>query len=150
MMEEHLAFERARFKRLAHNDTGSAKGHQGGVLIPKPLASYFPILSSTGSAVTPTDDQYITATLVVGTTVVGKVETRYQHQTWGGTRPAERRITGELQLLLGGAAKDDLLIIERNSSNPLEYRLTLHKVGTLSYKSYQSKIGLGRWGQVAP
>lgn len=96
-----MPFLQPRYKKLAHNDTGSAVGHQAGVLIPKDLESYFPKLSGTVGASHPTLDVQITAELVRGSSHAGTVDTRYQYQTWGGTRRAERRITGNLQNLLG-------------------------------------------------
>ena len=46
------------FKRLAHNDTGAAKGHQGGLAFPKDLREFLPALDEglTGET-TPTVDR---------------------------------------------------------------------------------------------
>jgi putative restriction endonuclease len=38
-------FDAPLFNVLAHNDTGQAVGHQGGIVIPKDLDPYFPQLS---------------------------------------------------------------------------------------------------------
>lgn len=136
------------FKRLAHNDTGSARGHQAGVLIPKDLASHFPHLSGVVNPAAPTIDQAIDAELVVDGKVVGTTTTRYQHQTWGATRRAERRVTKNLQPLLASAKKGDLLVIEQQPGTPLSYRFMLHRQGTAGYSSLSSLVGPRRWGTI--
>jgi putative restriction endonuclease len=139
---------RPRYKLLAHNDTGSAVGHQAGVLIPKGIESYFPPLNPSGSAASPTSSVIIQADLIVGGKNVGHVETRYQHQTWAGSRRAERRITGNLGQLLGTAAANDLLVFERDDIDQLSYRLTLHPAGSPGYLSLLPKLGSSRWGKL--
>jgi putative restriction endonuclease len=143
-------FDRPLFKKLAHNDTGSAAGHQSGVVIPKAIDKYFPQLSAAVNASNPTVSCDLRATLFVGTKYEGVVKTRYQYQTWSGTRPPERRITGQLGPLLSAAAADDILLIERSLSDEFFYRLTLHKIGTSAYSSYSHQIGSRRWGPVNP
>ena len=96
-------FDRPLFKKLAPNDTGEAAGHQGGFLVPRDLDRYFPQLSTAVTATNPTVDRTIRAALFVGSQQVGLVATRYQYQTWGGTRTPERRITSNLAPLLGQA-----------------------------------------------
>lgn len=55
------AWDAPFFKRLAHNDTGQASGHQGGVVVPKDLRVYFPALDEgLASANAPTVDRYLT------------------------------------------------------------------------------------------
>jgi len=141
-----MTFLAPSYKVLAHNDTRNAKGHQAGPLIPKAIESYLPSLPATTSASKPTVSVQIDAELWVGTTHVGDVETRYQHQTWHGTRSPERRITGNLGQLLGHAKKDDLLVIERDDAIDTKYRLTLHKAGTAAHHSVVSTHPGKRWG----
>lgn len=138
----------AVFKRLAHNDCASAPGHQGGVLIPKDLEGYFPKLSGNVTAAHPTVDAWIKATLLDGSSQVGSVQTRYQYQTWTAKRSPERRLTSNLGSLLYLAKKDDILLIERSESNPLEYRITLHRAGTVDFNKILTKIGHRRWGKL--
>lgn len=141
-------FDRPLFKRLAHNDTGAAAGHQGGVLIPKDMDRYFPQLSGAATPANPTVDKHIRAALFVDSLHVGLVETRYQYQTWGGARPPERRLTGELGPLRNVAAAHDFMIIERSLSDPDFYRLTLHRAGTPAFTALVAKVGARRWGPI--
>lgn len=141
-------FDRPLFKKLAHNDTGAAAGHQSGVVIPKAIDKYFPQLSSSVSVSVPTVSCDLRAALFVGTNQVGLVKTRYQYQTWGGTRDPERRVTGQLGPLLSVASKDDILLIERSLADEFFYRLTVHKAGTAAYSLYSKPIGSRRWGAV--
>jgi putative restriction endonuclease len=141
-------FDRPLFKRLAHNDTGSAAGHQGGIVIPKDMDRYFPQLSRAATAGYPTVDKQIRAVLFVGNIQVGLIETRYQYQTWGGARSPERRLTGSLGPLRNAAAAEDFLLIERSLSDPEFYRLTLHKSGTAAYAALVAKTTGRRWGPV--
>jgi putative restriction endonuclease len=141
-------FDRPLFKRLAHNDTGAAAGHQGGVVIPKDLDIYFPQLSKVVTPANPTVDKQIRAVLFVGSLQVGLVETRYQYQTWGGVRSPERRLTGNLGSLRNVAAADDFLIIERSLSDSDFYRLTLHRAGTAAFAALVAKVSRRRWGPV--
>lgn len=140
-----MPFDNPVFKMLAHNDTGGAVGHQGGVLVPKALESYFPALSSKVSPTNPTVSAYISAELFDGTSPLGKVQTRYQYQTWGATRSPERRITGNLGELRSRAKRDDILLVERSLSKADTYRLTLIRKGTAAYQQIASGAR-GRWG----
>jgi putative restriction endonuclease len=143
-------FDRPLFKKLAHNDTGAAAGHQSGVVIPKAIDKYFPQLSAAANASNPAVSCDLRAALFIGTKHEGVVKTRYQYQTWSGTRPPERRITGQLGPLLNAASADDILLIERSLSDEFFYRLTLHKAGTSANSSYSQQIGSRRWGAVDP
>lgn len=131
---------------LAHNDTGRAIGHQGGPLIPKDIESYFPALTGKTSAANPTLSKYIQAELFDGNISRGTVETRYQYQTWRAARSPERRITGNLQSLLGTASRNDILLMERNLDDPLKYRLTLLRKGSAEHTAIVAKVGRKRWG----
>jgi hypothetical protein len=124
---DELEFDTPVFKQLAHNDSGEAKGHQGGIVIPKDLDPYFPQLSGKISPSNPTIDENIRAILVVGSKVVATVSTRYQFQSWSGARPPERRITGNLGPLRDMSAADDILLVERNLTDRSVYRMTLLK-----------------------
>lgn len=112
-MANFTDFDRPLFKKLAHNDTGQAVGHQAGFLVPKDLEDFFPTLSALVTPLQPTVGENVTAFLFHQNAFLAEVETRYQYQTWGGTRTPERRMTGNLTPLLGLAAQDDYLIIER-------------------------------------
>ena len=147
-MDELAEFDAPLFKKLAHNDTGAAVGHQAGVVIPKDLDRYFPDLSGQATAATPTVDENIRAALFVGDTPKGIVSTRYQYQTWGGARSPERRITGNLTALRNEAAEDDYLIIERGATDPRFYRMRLLKAGTPAYRALEAQVGSKRWGPV--
>lgn len=139
-------FDNPLFKILANNDTGAAAGHQGGIVIPKDLEDYFPILKGHTSSANPTVDTIIRAVLVIGSKHVGFVETRYQYQTWGGTRSPERRLTGNLGQLRNQATGGDLLLIERSLSDREFYRLTLIRKTSSAYKALQPMIAGRNWG----
>jgi putative restriction endonuclease len=143
-------FDRPLFKRLAPNDTKATGGHQGGIVIPKDMDRYFPQLVSATGPQNPTADERISAALFVGTDKVGLVDTRYQYQTWGGTRSPERRLTGNLGPILSEAKGGDFLLIERSLSDPAFYRLTLHKGGTPAFDALLRRVGDRRWGSVEP
>jgi putative restriction endonuclease len=65
MPDELPEFDAPVFKRLARNDTGQAAGHQGGLVIPQALDSYFPQLVGATTSTSPTVDRDVRATLVV-------------------------------------------------------------------------------------
>ena len=90
------SFDYAVFKVLANNDTGGAPGHQGGIVIPKDIADFFPPLPSVTSAENPTVEAILTADLFREGHFLETIQTRYQHQTWGGNRSPERRLTANL------------------------------------------------------
>jgi putative restriction endonuclease len=116
------------FKVLAPNDTGASSGHQAGIVIPKPLRQFFPELnpSDTGPK-DPTVDNRILAELWVGEKHIATVDTRYQFQTWGGTRKPESRLTDNLGQLRNVAKGSDLLILQRHAIDLGRYRLMLVK-----------------------
>lgn len=143
---EVAEFDRPLFKRLAHNDTGGASGHQGGFVVPKSMEHYFPLLSLSATPATPTIDVEIRAALFLESTEVGIVRTRYQFQTWGGSRSPERRITGNLGPLRNVAHQDDFLIIERGIDDTYFFRLTLVRRGTPAFGPLVEAAGSRRWG----
>jgi putative restriction endonuclease len=141
-----MAFENPVFKMLAHNDTGGAPGHQGGVLIPKDLQAYFPPLVNQCTPENPTVSAFITADLYDGVTPLGSVQTRYQYQTWGATRSPERRITSNIGELRSRATKDDILLVEKQTGSALTYRLTLVRKGSPRHSAITRAAPGRRWG----
>lgn len=139
------------FKRLAHNDTGRAPGHQGGIVIPKDLRAFFPSVSTEDiSSDHPTTDRHIHAELWISERQVDDVVTRYQYQTWGGIRSAESRITSNLSRLRNIASADDFLIFQRHLENLDLYRVILVKSSDPDYKSIALRPGNERWGLLNP
>ena len=124
-MASFEGFDRPLFKRLAHNDTGQSSGHQAGIVIPKDLDRYFPDLRSKIGETGATADENIRAALFVGKKLPEVVSTRYQYQTWGGTRSPERRITGNLSAFRSEASAGDFVLIERSLSDPNFFRMRL-------------------------
>jgi len=138
------------FKKLAHNDTGAARGHQGGIVVPKAIAQFFPPLPSTAGPENPTVDARLKADLFVDGLRVATVETRYQHQTWGGTRPAERRLTDNLGPLRNEASEDDIVLFTKDLSDDAYIQIHLLRKGTLEYEALNAQIGKLRWGPADP
>lgn len=134
------------FKVLAKNDTGNAKGHQGGIVIPKDLRPFFPGLTGTATAANPTIDRRLEAHLFVENNYKATVSTRYQYQTWGGTRSPESRLTDQLGPLRNAADEKDILVIQRSIDRLDRYRLTLVR-RTSSEHSIIAALTAGRnWG----
>lgn len=138
-------FEPPIFKRLPRNDTGDAPGHQSGFVVPAELGPFFPPLPP-GTALSPVPSIGIRALLVMNGSALGTVDTVYQHQTWGGTRTPERRVTANLKPLLGKAKAGDILSIERNLDDDLFYRFTLYRAGSPEFAQVDSRTGGRRWG----
>jgi putative restriction endonuclease len=134
------------FKVLANNDTGAARGHQGGIVIPKDLRRFFPGLSDATSAWNPTTDQRIEADLFVENRFLAAVSTRYQYQTWGGTRSPESRLTDQLVPLRSLAHGGDILIFQRSIDRLDRYRLTLVRQSSNEFGALQSLVSGKRWG----
>ena len=145
-----MEFDAPLFKILAHNDTGQAVGHQGGVLIPKELEPYFPSLSKRVTQQAPTQEEFVTADLFDGDRFLETVDTRYQYQTWGGGRTPERRLTKNLGSLRNLAQADDLLVIERSTSDEKHYRLRLIRKGTSGFELLTAGLEGMRWGLLQP
>lgn len=138
------------FKKLAHNDTGRAAGHQGGIVIPKAISQFFPPLPAVTATAGPTVDSILSAELFVDGRRVDTVKTRYQHQTWGGTRSPERRLTENLGRLRNEAAEDDILLFTKDLDDDGYIQLHLIKQGTAAYDAINAKIGTLRWGPADP
>lgn len=131
------------FKVLAHNDTGAAAGHQGGVVVPKDLSVFFPaVVNTTG----PTTDVRLVASLFVDGSFKAKVNTRYQHQTWGGTRSPERRLTDNLGPLRNVATAGDLLLFRKNLDDEASIELHLVTKGSREFAHLQPLLSGRRWG----
>lgn len=143
-------FDNAVFKKLAHNDTGAAVGHQGGIVIPKGIAEFFPPLPGTTSPEHPTVDTRLVAELLVDGQWVATVETRYQYQTWGGTRSAERRLTDNLGAIRSRATKDDIVLFAKDISDDSFIQVHLLRKGTSGYQALNAQMGNIRWGPVDP
>lgn len=136
------------FKILANNDTGNAKGHQGGIVIPKDITPYFPSLRQNNSSVNPTSDIKILAELFLNGIFLEKVETRYQHQTWGGTRSPEHRLTDNLGSLRNKAQKDDIILFEKSLDEPTLMRISLIKKSSANFENVVRLADGRRWGNL--
>jgi putative restriction endonuclease len=140
-------WDRPFFKRLAHNDTGAAAGHQGGVVIPTDLRQYLPGLIGTPTPLLPTIEAAITADLYLEDQHVAIVQTRYQLQSWGGTRSPETRITRNLGSIRDEAHADDVLILQRSLTELSRYRLILVRQETDEFTNNVAPlIGSRRFG----
>lgn len=138
------------FKKLAHNDTGQAKGHQGGIVIPKDISQFFPPLPRVSTPSTPTVDSSLVADLFVDGLRVDTVVMRYQHQTWGGTRSPERRLTDNLGPLRNVALKDDIVLFTKDLDDDGYIQIHLVRQGTDEYRILDARIGAARWGPIDP
>lgn len=134
------------FKELATNDTGAASGNQAGVLIPISLRPFFPGLSLVGSAGSPTVDHRVEAQLFVENSYKGSVSTRYQFQTWRGTRKPESRLTDNLRALRDLASGGDVLLIQRSINQLDYYRLTLVRKESPEFAIVAALISGRKWG----
>lgn len=136
------------YKILANNDTGSAPGHQGGIVVPEALRHLFPQLSGSLSVSVPTLDKQLRAELYECNERLATVETRYQYQSWGGARSPESRLTGQLGPLRKRAKGGDLLLIQYNQLDSNLLRLTLVPKTSEEYAAIAVLIGEKRWGAV--
>ncbi|MDE2385586.1 MAG: HNH endonuclease, partial [Alphaproteobacteria bacterium] len=126
----------------------NARGNQGGILIPKEFAEFFPPLNGNVSPTSPTLDENLTAELFVEDTQVATVETRYQLQTRGGTRTPERRITANLGPIYNIANGGDMVIFQRSLEDERRIRITLLPKNSASFSEMLRKVGKKRWGTV--
>jgi putative restriction endonuclease len=134
------------FKRLAHNDTGAAKGHQAGIVIPKDIADFFPLLDGGGTKSQPTTDKRFDAELYVDDQFVGRGRPRYQYQTWGGTRPPERRLTDELKPMRDVATAGDIVLFFKDLADDDRLEIRLHRKGTEAWSMLDRTAGSKNWG----
>ncbi|WP_084592480.1 HNH endonuclease [Pseudohaliea rubra] len=86
----------------------------------------------------------IEAELVVDGRLEDVVQTRFQSQTWGGTRPKEYRLTGNLGPLRQRSRAEDYVLFQRSSSSPRLFRLTLVRRGTEDYRWLRQVLGANR------
>ena len=140
------AWDRPFFKVLANNDTGSAPGHQGGWVVPAELRSYFPALASPEDPAQATVDRRIQARLLIDGKYVETVQTRYQYQTWGGTRSPESRLTSNLSTVLNPAQGGDLLVMQRHVRELDVFKLQVFTRRSQVFDWIQSRIGDKKWG----
>jgi putative restriction endonuclease len=134
------------FKKLPKNDTGNAPGHQGGLVVLKDMRKYFPTLEGNTSQERPTIDRGIKAVLYNGNIEVATVFTRYQYQTWSGTRSRESRLTGQLGPIRNIAVKDDIIIFQRHLYTLDLYRFILIKKDSPLFNSMETAIASRKWG----
>jgi len=134
------------YKVLSRNDLG-AKGHQGGVVIPRAIADYFPPLPDSG--LWPTSEDFVTLDLFDGSRPVGVVVSRWHFQTWHHSRPREYRLTRNLhRALLATAKAGDILTFERQQDSTLRYRAVLVRQGSAEHAAIHS-AGQGKSAGVA-
>lgn len=145
-MVDNEILDRPVFKRLSANDTAGSVGHQGGLVIPKDIAPYFPPLDANNDPANPTSEATIRAELFVDGFKVGDVETRYQHQTWGGTRSPEHRLTSNLGNLRKLASAEDFVLFQRFLDDPARMRISLIRQGTPEFVRIANFAGPARWG----
>ena len=147
----HGEFDAPVFKVLANNDTGAAPGHQGGIVIPAVLGSYFPRLKGQTSAAEPTLETGVTLELWIESLCVGIVPSRYQYQTWGGERSPERRLTKGFSDWRNAAQVGDVAVFQRSLEDETYYRLYLFKEDSLPDELARaiSRVAPMRWGLVS-
>jgi putative restriction endonuclease len=148
-MQVSAEWNRPIFKVLSHNDTGAARGHQGGIVIPKPLRNYFPLLGGAVSSLQPTIDKRLKAQLFVEDKFLGTVSTRYQFQTWTDTRSPESRLTDQLGPMRNSAERGDILIFQRAANGDPTYRLILVRKTSAIYKTVAERTRNRRWGELS-
>jgi len=136
------------FKVLANNDTGNAVGHQAGIFIPVALRPVFPVLSDSTSPDNPAVDQRIDVELYVEGTFLDRVSSRYQYQTWGGTRPPESRVTDGLVKLRSRAKGGDVLVIQRSLLQSNLYRFILFRRESPAIAEIDHLVNGRRWGDL--
>lgn len=133
------------FKRLAKNDSGQAKGHQGGVAIPRELHQYFPVLDEgQASAESPTASAFLRMELYDGI-AIGTTFARYHFQTWRGKRVPELRLT-RLADLHSRSKEGDLLIFQRKGNMMDCYRVFLVSKTCSDFTSVNQLTNGQDWG----
>lgn len=142
-------FDTPVFKVLARNDTGQAPGHQGGIVVPAEIEDFFPDVVGTITQTTPTADVPVIADLIVDGRFVGRVNTRYQYQTWGGKRKRERRLTGGLGPLRNAANPNDMMLFSRDPEVPERMTISLVRNGSPEFEAIYRASGGQRWGIVS-
>jgi len=111
------------YKIISANDSGKAKGNQGGIAIPKDLLPFFPVIDPTGiTPKAPTNERTIHCDMHDGIIWRESVDARYHFQTWGGGRAPETRLT-RLGEVWRASEKDDLFVFQRNLSGLNRFRV---------------------------
>lgn len=134
------------FKVLANNDTGQARGHQGGMVIPKAISEFFPPIKFKPSAAQPTADVRLSATLYCDGAFVETAATRFQMQTWGAKRSPEWRLTDNLGQLRNRASEDDILVFEKDLLEENAISLFLFTKASPQYADWLASTNGKRWG----
>jgi putative restriction endonuclease len=135
------------FKRLAHNDTGRAVGHQAGMVLPKDLRIYLPSLDEGETSMdAPTTERYLRAELFLNSTHLADSAVRYQFQTWGGTRSPESRITDGFGPLRDRARSGDLIVFQRRADSLSYLRMLLVPQGSPDFAEVDAMTEGKRWG----
>lgn len=137
------------FKVLAKNDTGTARSHQSGILIPKDLRKFFPGLAGDTTASSPTVDHRIEVQLFVENDFRGTVATRYQFQTWAGKRRPESRVTSQLGPLTNAASGGDVLVFQRGIDRFDLFRFILVRQSSSFFSDISGLARKRRWGVLA-
>ncbi|NHK27771.1 hypothetical protein FF098_007650 [Parvularcula flava] len=128
------------FKYLTKNDL-SQSGHQAGPVIPLSLIWYFPLLATdTISPSEPTNSISIRVAGYKNGLFIGSFVTRFQYQTWGGTRKPEYRVTGNLKGLLENCQEEDLLLIHSTDKAAFRYRFELLSKGSPLWRAMADDI----------
>lgn len=73
------------FKVLASNDTGQARGHQSGFVVPIPIQQYLPLIQGQPCKERPSIAIPLTAHLYAAGIRLGEVRTQYQGNRPGNT-----------------------------------------------------------------
>jgi putative restriction endonuclease len=136
------------FKILAHNDTGSAKGKQAGILVLRELRQFFPVLLVETPALNPTKGCAVKLELFVENKFLASANARYQFQTRGGKRSPEFRLTGQLGPLRNLAVELDVLVIQRSIYQVNLYRLTLVRRSSAEFSMVSTLIGPREFGSL--
>ena len=132
-------FEGPLFKRLAGYDSGSARGHQAGPLVPVRLRPFLPLLPIPTSS-DPAPGVSLKAILLIDGEAAGGALARYHFQSWGGTRRPEGRITN-IPALHRVSRSGDLFLIERGVQDRDLYRLSLVRQTSLYFKLVDARTG---------
>lgn len=134
------------FKILSNNDTGQARGHQGGMVIPKAISQFFPPIEFKPSADQPTADVRLSATLYCDGAFVGTAATQFQMQTWRAKRSPEWRLTDNLGQLRNRASEDDILVFEKDLLEENAISLFLITKASPQYADWLASTNGKRWG----
>jgi putative restriction endonuclease len=81
---------------------------------------------------------------------VGRVRTRYQHQTWGGSRAPERRLTGNLGALRKEATAGDCILFTKDLYDDGYIQLHLVRKDSAAHRALHDRTGGQQWGPADP